>query len=91
MVEGDFEWDADKAKSNERKHGVSFREALTVFADPRVGFLDDGSGAGPQWAIGLSHRARLLRIVHEERGARVRIISAQLASTSDALDYTEGE
>ena len=30
----EFEWDISKAESNERKHGVSFFEAMTVFADP---------------------------------------------------------
>ena len=30
----EFEWDDDKAASNEQKHGVSFPEAQTVFADP---------------------------------------------------------
>lgn len=30
----DFEWDEDKAESNLKKHGVSFVEAETVFADP---------------------------------------------------------
>jgi uncharacterized DUF497 family protein len=29
----DFEWDDAKADSNERKHGVAFAEAMTVFAD----------------------------------------------------------
>ena len=33
FVFGDFEWDARKAASNVRKHGVSFEEASTVFAD----------------------------------------------------------
>jgi uncharacterized protein len=33
-VEGDFEWDSTKAESNLSKHGVSFAEAATVFADP---------------------------------------------------------
>jgi len=32
-----FEWDARKAASNIAGHGVSFDEALTVFADPLVG------------------------------------------------------
>ena len=30
----EFEWDHDKAKRNIKKHGVSFEEAMTVFADP---------------------------------------------------------
>jgi hypothetical protein len=34
VVEGDFEWDSDKAQANLEKHGVSFPEAATVFADP---------------------------------------------------------
>ena len=29
-----FEWDEAKAKSNERKHGVRFEDAMLVFADP---------------------------------------------------------
>ena len=29
-----FEWDANKAAQNIRKHGVSFEEASTTFADP---------------------------------------------------------
>ena len=28
-----FEWDPDKARDNEQKHGVSFREASEVFND----------------------------------------------------------
>jgi uncharacterized DUF497 family protein len=34
VVEGDFEWDDAKAESNLGKHGVSFAEGATVFADP---------------------------------------------------------
>jgi hypothetical protein len=30
-----FEWDANNAKSNSGKHGISFEEASTVFGDPR--------------------------------------------------------
>lgn len=28
-----FDWDLDKARENERKHGITFEEAATVFAD----------------------------------------------------------
>jgi hypothetical protein len=31
-----FSWDAAKALRNLRKHGVSFEEAATVFADPKA-------------------------------------------------------
>lgn len=46
VVEGDFEWDPAKAQSNLGKHGVSFPEAATVFADPMAVYLDDGTGTG---------------------------------------------
>jgi uncharacterized protein len=68
VVEGDFEWDSAKAASNLTKHGVSFPEAATVFADPYAVYLDDGSGVGQMVVIGTSLRARLLYVVHVERG-----------------------
>ena len=36
-----FEWDRTKAGLNRRKHGVSFEEALTVFADPLARIFED--------------------------------------------------
>ena len=36
-----FEWGAAKARENVRKHGVSFEEARTVFADDNAILLDD--------------------------------------------------
>lgn len=34
LDELDFEWDEDKARSNVRKHGITFEEAAEVFTDP---------------------------------------------------------
>lgn len=70
VVEGDFEWASDKAASNLRKHGVSFPEAATVFADPFAVYLDDRSGIGRMAVIGISLRERLLVVVHVERAHR---------------------
>jgi uncharacterized DUF497 family protein len=36
VIEGDFEWDAVKARTNLAKHGVSFDEATTIFDDVRA-------------------------------------------------------
>jgi uncharacterized DUF497 family protein len=36
-----FEWDSRKAKSNQRKHGVSFDEAGTVFDDSAAVIFPD--------------------------------------------------
>ena len=36
-----FEWDPKKARSNLSRHGVSFEEALTIFANPMARIFDD--------------------------------------------------
>ena len=36
-----FEWDPGKATLNERKHGISFEEAQSVFSDDRARLIDD--------------------------------------------------
>jgi uncharacterized DUF497 family protein len=73
VIDGDFEWDDAKARSNLEKHGVSFPEAATVFADPSAVYLDDGSGADRMVVVGTSLRDRILYVVHVERGRRDRI------------------
>jgi len=41
MVKVSVEWDAAKARTNLKKHGVSFEEASTAFNDPLfITFLD---------------------------------------------------
>ncbi len=37
----DFEWDEDKARANDAKHGVSFPEAASFFGDPLAVTFDD--------------------------------------------------
>jgi uncharacterized DUF497 family protein len=90
VVEGDFEWDSAKAESNIKKHGVSFPEAATVFADPFAVYLDDGSRVGTLVVIGTSLRDRVLSVVHVERGPRDRIISARPAETGERAVYESG-
>ena len=90
VVEGDFEWDSAKAESNLEKHGVSFPEAATVFADPVAVYLDDGTGTGTMVVIGTSLRERLLCVVHVERGQRDRIISARTATAPERTVYGSG-
>jgi len=91
VIEGAFEWDSDKAESNRLKHGVSFPEAATVFADPLAVYLDDGSGTDRMVVIGTSVRDRVLYVVHVERGQRDRIISARPATRPERDVYELGE
>ncbi len=89
MVFGDFEWDEHKATHNERKHGVSFEEAASVFLDLDYLLVTDSTGPDRFVALGFSALARLLVVVHCERGERVRIISARRATTRERMRYEQ--
>ena len=56
------------------KHGVSFGEASSVFLDPYFRATDDPSANDRFIALGVSRLARLLFVVHLERGEKVRNI-----------------
>ena len=43
-----FEWDPTKAAVNFRKHGVSFDDAQTVFADEHAKLIDDPDHSGEE-------------------------------------------
>lgn len=87
-----FEWDDEKASANERKHGVSFREASTVFGDPLAGtFSDpDHSHGEERWlTVGISAEQRLLVVAHTEHDVIFRIISARVATIHERNSYEQ--
>ena len=89
-----FEWDPNKARLNVKTHGVSFEEASTAFRDPLSQTIDDPLHSGDEERfvlIGQSVQGRLLVIVHTERGDRIRIISARLATKRERFRYEENE
>lgn len=89
-----FEWDRNKAKSNLRKHKVSFEEAATALRDPMA-----ATGADPDHSyleqryvtFGVSARGRLLVVAHTEQHETIRIISARIASKGERMLYEDGE
>lgn len=86
-----FVWDEAKALANLHKHGISFEEAATVFADPTFKLQDASrNDEGRDAAIGFSARARLLMVVHIEiDGDDIRLISARRATVSEELFYDQ--
>jgi len=75
-----FEWDPRKAAQNRRKHGVSFHEAATFYADPlAVTYQDPDHSISEQRfiTVGISNAGRLLIVAHADRGEKIRIISAR--------------
>ena len=86
-----FCWDELKATENQRKHGVSFEEAVTVFDDPLF-VLQDASRNQEQRdaVIGFSSSGRLLTVVHIEfQDEFIRIISAWRASPAEEAFYDQ--
>lgn len=78
-----FEWDGGKAKSNFKKHRVSFDEAVTVFYDPLAATFADPRHSHDESrlvTVGYSAHGRLLVVCHVERGGAVRLISARGAT-----------
>ena len=86
-------WDAKKAAANRKKHGVSFEEAATVFANPLslTGADPDHSGGEHRWiTFGESVRGRLLAVAHTDEGDIIRVISARVATRHEKKLYEEG-
>ncbi len=85
-----FEWDDQKAASNLQKHGVSFDEAVSVFADDlALTFADTDhfESEDRSRTYGISNKGRLLVVIHTERRRNLRIISARKATRYEKSIY----
>jgi uncharacterized DUF497 family protein len=88
----EFEWDEDKAKRNQKKHRVSFEEASSIFGDPLALTIPDPLHSEEEdrfVTLGESHRRRLLVVCTTDRGDKIRIISARVATRRERKDYEE--
>jgi uncharacterized DUF497 family protein len=89
-----FEWDDEKAVENLTKHGVSFSEASTVFADPLSRTIPDPLHSDDEErfvVLGQSGLQHTLVVVHTYRGELIRIISARMATSHERRDYERGK
>jgi uncharacterized DUF497 family protein len=85
-----FEWDADKAASNLKDHGISFDEATTVFGDIlALNMPDPDHSEGEQrfLVLGMSSQSRLIVVAYAERPPHTRIISARLVTPKERRQY----
>jgi uncharacterized DUF497 family protein len=90
-----FEWDPAKALANQRKHGIRFEQAVTVFQDPlALSRLDEEHGGSEErWVtLGQADHGTLLVVVHtyremDEHNAAVRMISARAATRHEQRQY----
>lgn len=87
-----FEWDEIKNKSNRKKHGIWFEEALNVFNDPfHRTFYDESSSSTEDRfiAIGNSGADRILLLVYclRSEDTIIRVISARKATKKERDFY----
>lgn len=84
-----YEWDPVKSRANLAKHGVDFADAVAVFEDDLALTRPDLTSRGESRfvTIGVDGLGRHLVVVFTERGRRVRIISARLATRLERKTY----
>ena len=92
MDEIRFQWDEHKNAENNRKHGVSFHEARTVFYDDRALLIGDPDHSDHEdrfVLIGMSLALRTLVVCHcyREDDEIIRIISARKPSRLERAEY----
>lgn len=90
----EFEWDENKNQINQRKHRISFEEALTVFYDTEALIIDDPDHSEREERfiiLGFSDKANLLVVCHCYRASdiKIRIISARKATATEKRQYNE--
>ena len=89
-----FEWDENKNLTNQRKHGISFEEAKTVFEDTYAILFDDPDHSEYEerfLIIGMSSAKGICIVSHCYRGEqeKIRIISARKATKTERSVYDE--
>jgi uncharacterized DUF497 family protein len=86
-----YEWDEVKARSNYRKHGVHFADAVIVFDDDAaVTIPDDDSDEEERFVtVGRDAFARLLVVIYTWRGVNIRLISARKATRSETKGHED--
>ena len=88
-----FEWDPVKDSSNQKKHGISFSEAQTVFSDQFARLISDPDHSKEEdrfILLGTSIDSKLLVVCHcIKTDESIRIISARKAEKSERKIYEE--
>jgi hypothetical protein len=85
----EVEWDANKAASNLRNHGVDFADAASVLLDDMaLTILDDSVDEEDRFVtLGMDALGRLLVVVYTWREDILRLISARPATTGERRRY----
>jgi len=85
-----YEWNPNKARTNFKKHGVRFADAVGVFEDENAITIQDEHEREDRFiTIGMDFLSRLLVVVYTFRDIVIRIISARKATARERKMYEE--
>lgn len=87
-----FEWDPEKARENEQKHGVAFPEATEVFGDDHSSTVldpDHSTDEERHIIFGATRQGRYLVVSYTEREGRIRLISARQMTPRERRAYEQ--
>lgn len=85
-----YKWDPNKDKSNYKKHGVRFADAVGVFEDENAITIQDEHESEDRFiTIGRDFLSRILVVVYTFRNIIIRIISARKATARERKVYEE--
>ena len=85
-----FAWASEKAASNLRKHGVSFEEGRTIFADPDEVMLPDPDHSADEKRyiiIGRASNGEAMLACYTEKDDLIRLISVRRAAPAEIRVY----
>lgn len=84
-----YEWDEKKYRSNIKKHGIRFDEAIIAFSDPFALEMNDKEFPDRLLLLGFSFYKGILVIVFSETDDVRRIISVRKANKAEEKTYAE--
>jgi uncharacterized DUF497 family protein len=85
-----FEYDPEKSRINQEKHGVDFEEAQKLWDDEDGLVIPAQSDTEERWALFAIHRDRIWVAFYTIRNESIRIISVRRARKSEEELYDSG-
>ncbi len=83
-----FQWDENKAKSNKRKHGIDFADAVAVLEDESALTMADTHPEEERFiTMGMDAFGRVLVVVYTYRDDDIRFISARKSTGQERVTY----
>ena len=86
-----FEWDENKNRQNQQKHGIGFEEAQEIFNGIVFTAIDDRFDYGEirETSIGALRGVVIVTVTHTERQNKIRLISARKATPKERRQYND--